>query len=230
MEEPKNDRPDFAALAANYRASVKPQALDRLARSLGVSSESLRRLDIGWSAERRAWTFPMIAPSRDIAYHHETVGIRLRLPGGKKLSIKGGKEGLFRSPEDFDWAGGPIVCCEGPTDTAAMLDLGFDAVGRPSCTGGAALLVELVRNRAFGGFVIVADADEPGQRGAETLAVKLAAYCDAVWIVTPPAPYKDARAWKQAGATRADVLAAIDAALVQRLRMTARIERRARHG
>jgi len=110
-----------------------------------------------------------------------------------------------------------LLIAEGATDTAALLDLGFNAVGRPSCTGGVKLLVELVKRLVALEVVIVADADVPGQRGANNLAAVLVAYSPAVRIITPPAGVKDARSWKQAGATSADVQAAIDAAPVRRL-------------
>jgi hypothetical protein len=206
---------DFAKLAADFRAPVRPDALDKLVRALGVSAESLRRLGIGWSAGHRAWSFPMTNAAGNV------LGIRLRRPDGRKLSVRGGHEGLFL-PEGID-AHGLLLIAEGPTDTAALLDLGFSAVGRPSCTGGVKLLVELVRKLKPSGVVIVADSDAPGQRGAESLAAVLVAYAVTVRIITPPAGIKDARAWKQAGAMAADVLAAIDAAPVRRLAV--RVER-----
>ena len=44
------DRLDFAKLAAEYRAAVQPQAVARLAASLGLSVESLGLLGIGWAS------------------------------------------------------------------------------------------------------------------------------------------------------------------------------------
>jgi len=193
--------PSLDNLAAECAAAVRPEALDRLAIALGVSGENLRRLGISWSARHRAWAFPMSNAAGDL------LGIRLRLPGGKKLAVRGGKEGLFL-PEGLT-GGSPhpnplpmgegtelptadcpvpttLLIAEGPTDTAALLDLGFSAVGRPSCTGGVTLLVELVRTLKPSGVVIVADADAPGQRGAETLAAVLVAYAASVRIVAPP--------------------------------------------
>jgi hypothetical protein len=211
------DRLDFAKLAAEYRAAVQPQALARLAASLGVSVESLGRLGIGWALAHRAWTFPMIDTAGAV------LGVRLRCPDGRKLSVKGGKEGLF-IPAALD--GGRLLIAEGPTDTAALLDLGFSAVGRPSCAGGVRLLVELVKRLAVPEMVIVADSDPPGQRGANNLAAVLLAYCCAVRIIRPPDGIKDARGWKRAGATAADVQAAIDAAPVRRLAVKATIRKR----
>jgi hypothetical protein len=70
-------------------------------------------------------------------------GIRLRFSNGRKLAVRGGREGLF-VPSGLA-ATNQLLICEGPTDTAALLDLGFAAVGRPSCAGGTRLLVELLR-------------------------------------------------------------------------------------
>ena len=199
---------DFGKLAAEYRAAVQSLALMRLAGALGLSLASLTRLGIGWSSKHRAWTFPM----QDGA--GKVLGIRLRRPDGGKLAVKGGHEGLF-IPEALD--GDRLLIAEGATDAAALSDLGFATVGRPSCTGGVKLLVELVRRLAVPDVVIVADGDEPGQRGAANLASTLVAYSPMVRIITPPAGIKDARAWKRSGATTADVLALIDAAPVCRL-------------
>ena len=215
MGEPSNGKTDFGKLAADLPSGVRPEALDKLAVALGVSVESLRRLGIGWSAKHRAWTFPMSNAAGDV------LGIRLRLPGGKKLSIKGGHEGLF-IPEGID-AHGLLLVCEGPTDTAAMLDLGSSAVGRPSCTGGVKLLVEFVKGIEPSGVVIVADGDAPGQRGAESSGIGSTRLLgNGVAFIVSPAGIKDAREWKRRGATAADVQAAIDAAPVRKLQMSIR--------
>jgi hypothetical protein len=219
MSEPSNGTIDFRRLAADFRQVVRSEAVGRLAVSLGVSVESLRRLCIGWSGMNRAWTFPMSNAAGDV------LGIRLRLPGGRKLSRKSGHEALF-IPEGID-THGLLLVAEGPTDTVVLLDLGFSAVGRPSCSGGVKLLVELVRKHRPEGVVIVADADASGQSGAETLAGVLLAYSASVRIITPPAPFKDARAWRQGGATAADVQAAIDAAPVRKLSVSTRIRGKA---
>jgi DNA primase len=147
------------------------------------------------------------------------LGVRLRTASGRKFSVTGGHDGLFipiNLETDLD-ASGRLLVTEGPTDCAAMLDFGFCAVGRSSCTGGVRLLVELAKQRRPAETIIVSDADTPGQRGAGNLAAVLLAYSPAVRIITPPTGIKDARQWKQRGATAADVAAAIDAAPVQRL-------------
>ncbi len=208
---------DFGQLVADCCAAVRSGDLQRLAESLGLTVESLQRLRVGWAAGHRAWSFPMSDAGGRI------LGVRLRLPSGRKLSVRGGKEGLF-IPTDLN-AGGRLLVCEGPTDTAALLGLGLSAVGRPSCSGGVRLLVELVKQRRTADVVIVADGDGPGQRGAGNLAAVLMAYCPAVRIIAPPVGIKDAREWKRRGATAADVTAAIDAAPVRKLEIRAKAGR-----
>lgn len=117
-----------------------------------------------------------------------------------------------------------LLIAEGATDTAALLDLAFEAVGRPSCTGGAPMLVELVQCRRLRDVVIVADVDAhgAGQRGAESLAVALASYCPSVRAIAAPNGLKDVREWLRAGATHEDVLAAINAAPPRRLAVGSR--------
>jgi hypothetical protein len=221
---------DFAKLMADCRAAVHPEALARLAVSLGVSAESLTRLGVGWSMKHRGWTFPMADASRKV------LGVRLRMPSGRKLSITGGKDGLL-VPEGVD-THGLLLIAEGPTDTAALLDLGFAAVGRPSCRGGVRLLVDLVRQHHVSEVVIVSDNDTTdnkmaGQRGAANLASALVAYCPAVRVIAPPTGFKDAREWKRRGATAADVQAAIDVAPVRRLAIETAVHKqkaRGQHG
>jgi hypothetical protein len=205
---------DFGDLAARALASTDDAQRERFAQALGLSADSLHRLSVGYLKSRRAWTFPMRDASGRVS------GIRLRLPSGRKLSIRGSKEGLFL-PDDLH-AGGRLLIAEGPTDTAALLDLGFDAVGRPSCTGGVKHLVELAKRLKPVEIAIVADGDEPGQRGADRLATALLAYVPIVRVVIPPPGVKDARDWKRAGATAADVHLAIQAAAVRTVKVKAR--------
>lgn len=202
---------DFDKLAAEAVAAVEPDALERLADDLGLAVAILRRFGVGWSRTHRAWCFPM----RDAA--GGVVGIRLRLPSGRKLSIRGGREGLFL-PEGLA-AGARLLVAEGATDAAALVELGFLAIGRPSCRGGLAHVVELVRRLNPVELVIVADGDAPGQAGAEHAAAVLVGRTRAVRVICPPAGVKDAREWKRSGATTADVQAVIDAAAVRKIKI-----------
>ena len=84
---------------------------------LGISANSLKRLRVGWDG--KAFTFGM---SNDFG---KIIGIRRRFPNGSKVSLKGSKTGLF-VPTGLSHEGS-LLTCEGPTDTAAALDLSFDA-------------------------------------------------------------------------------------------------------
>lgn len=203
---------DLQTLADQYQEAVDPTSLSRLARVLGVTESGLRRLGIGWSG--RAWTFPMRNATGIVT------GVRLRFPDGTKMAVKGGKEGLFvpRGLRD----GTRLFISEGPTDTAALLDLGFDAIGRPSCTGGTGLIVRWVQQSLPTSIVICGDADGAGIRGASSLASALSVYCRSVWVITPPHPHKDAREWLTAGATPGEVLAAIEMAPTRAITVTTR--------
>jgi len=184
---------DLAKLAARFEQAVHPTRLECFATSLGLTTAGLQRLGVGWAEGSSAWAFPMSGGDGRV------IGIRLRTIGGCKFSVRGGHEGLF-VPADLD-ASRLLLIAEGPTDTCALLDLGFEAVGRPSCRGGLALLLDVVRSARPSKTVVVADADEPGQEGARDLACRLAFICPRVAVLTPPAGIKDARAWKNAGAT-----------------------------
>ena len=202
---------DFAAMAAQYAAAVQQEQLAALSQELCVSVKSLQRLGIGWAEDYGAWSFPMQNVGETI------IGIRLRFPSGRKLSVKGGREGLF-IPKGIRH-GGPLLICEGPSDVAAMLDLGFNPIGRPSCSGGTKLLLDVVKWWKPGQAVILADADGPGRRGAERLAARLVLYVPDVRVIQPPNGIKDARAWKKAGATAADVQAMINSARIRKARI-----------
>jgi hypothetical protein len=167
-----------------------------LARKLGVTLKSLEALHVGYSVQHRAYSFPMTGE------HRRVCGIRLRTDDGRKFSVKGGKEGLFIpsgvGPDCPFGGGGELVICEGPTDCAALFDLDMNVIGRPSCSGGAGLIVDLVQDWHPDEVSIIADADAPGQRGARYLAARLVGYVpNGVRIVTPPSGAKDAREWSR---------------------------------
>ncbi|MFH1419617.1 MAG: hypothetical protein ABII12_15180 [Planctomycetota bacterium] len=199
---------DFDELAAVFAARIRREQLESLAKALGVSERSLRHLGVGF--DTCAFTFPM----RDGG--GMVVGIRRRFQDGTKRAIRGSRNGMF-VPSELSGTESLLIC-EGESDTASLLTLGFDCVGRPSCTGGTRYIAQLARGR---GAIVVADADVPGKRGARSLASVLRLHCASVQIIEPPDGIKDARAWLGAGGTRKDVLAAIDAAPVIPLRTNA---------
>src|SRR5262249_12465215 len=157
---------------------------------------NLTRLGVGWSNSHQAYTFPMTNPAGRV------VGIRLRMPDGRKLAIRGSRAGLHVPDSPAFLPGGRLLVAEGPTDCAALLDVGFPAVvGRYSCLGDLRLLSELARLWRPGDVVIVADADEPGRRGADALAAALLCHAPTVRVVVPPGGVKDVRDYLRSGGT-----------------------------
>lgn len=214
VAEAKVVRDDLPQILEECGQALDDEKMGMLSNHLGVSAGSLRRLALGWHQVMQAWTFPMLD------HACKPVGIRLRSLGGSKSSLTGSCEGLF-IPTGLTYKG-PLLITEGPTDCAAMLDLGFEAIGRPSCVGGVDKCIALVRESHPANVVVVADADAPGQKGAETLASALLLVNKSVQIICPPDGVKDARAWKRAGATREIIETAINSAPLMELTISSR--------
>lgn len=158
--------------------------VDELAERLGVSEESLRLLNIGWFDYDNSWIFPMLRKGNRL------LGIRVRKRDGKKIAIRGSKNGLF-IPNNLPDKG-VVYVCEGESDTAALLTCGLPAVGRPSCNSGDRLLAELLEKRPV---VVCMDRDGVGRKGAKELAKLLRCHCPDVMMLEPPDKYKDMRDW-----------------------------------
>ena len=195
----RDDLDDIVARAVENGA----RQLHVLAGELGVTVESLRRLEVGRG--QSAWSFPMKDANLRIS------GIRLRFDDGSKKSVRGSRAGLFipdSLPEAYE-PPAPLLIVEGPSDVAAALSLGFAAIGRPSCNGGNILTCNLVRRWGIPRVVAVADADQPGRAGALSLLKSLVLYCKTVSVIEPPAEGMDLRDWVRSGATKENILKAI---------------------
>jgi len=205
---PKKTKPvsvqDFAVLASQYIENLIN--IDRLAEELGVSIRSLERLEAGWNGNI---TFPM----RD--GRERIIGIRVQGTKGK-WCVTGSRQGLFWPEGVYSGSDYPLVIAEGPTDVAALLTMGFDSIGRPSCMGGTEHIIEFLRGRRRD-VIIMADKDPPkerpdgsvwypGQEGAARLSEAILPFVRSLKIVKPPF-HKDVRAWHNAGATRETLLA-----------------------
>ena len=96
-------------------------------------------------------------------------GIRYRELGtGRKWSMRGSHDGLFL-PRDGGGGEGPLVVCEGASDTAAALTLGWRGVGRSSCQCGGRLLADYILAEGVHEVAIFADNDPAGRHGATAL-------------------------------------------------------------
>lgn len=179
-----------------------------LSRLPGVTQESLGLLQAGWYEPWGCVTFPMFDAERKV------VGLRTRHRDGGKKAIPGSRQGVFLPPQH---GSGPLLVVEGPTDTAAVLTLGLDVLGRPSAMGAVDTICTLAKGRAI--VAVLGDRDTakkrpdgslwfPGQEGAAELVKRLrAAGIDARGFL-PPEGVKDARQWVMGGATAYDVMMA----------------------
>lgn len=199
---PKAPTIDAASFAMRYQGRIQTSQIDALARMLGVSPDSLRRLRIGWSGRHRAFSFPMVDGEGLI------VGIRLRNTEGRKWAVTGSHAGIF-VPRDLTGEG-PLFVVEGPTDCAAMLTLGFDVIGRPSDTAGTEIIATFIQRQPR--HVVIAlernrpcsTADINARRGAETLRDRIRTTALSVTVMQPPA--KDVRDWLIQGADQQAVM------------------------
>ncbi|WP_162672465.1 toprim domain-containing protein [Gemmata massiliana] len=156
---------------------------------------------IGFDHDDRCWTFPETDAQGNV------IGILRRFvspapDGSNKKRMKGSRSGLTL-PEGWGSCAGPVYVVEGPTDALAMHCAGLACVGRPSNTGGSALLAELLHKFPLDRpIVILGDNDQkgdgqfPGRDGAVSVATKLATSLNrsVYWALTPDG-VKDVRMW-----------------------------------
>ena len=108
-------------------------------------------------------------------------------------------EGHLKNTSPLPSSDYPVVCVEGFSDTAAAMDLGFVAVGRPNDLARMDMLCDLLRSRPV---VIVGENDrkpdgrEPGKEGMITAFQALKHVCRDLRMVMPPEHIKDIRVWK----------------------------------
>ncbi len=185
---------DWARRAKSYVRHLTDAGCERIASTIGVAPATIRTMGVGWCPRRSCWTWPM----RDA--DGRVVGIRTRTTRGKKFADRHSDgNGLFIGPmvtSDY------LIVVEGPTDTATMIDIGYQsAIGRPSCRGGTGYIIDIVRRLRPSAILLVPDRDQPGIDGATDLAARIVA-TDAIPphridALLPPADATDARAWAQ---------------------------------
>jgi len=215
-QPPPPPQVNFGALHEECLANL--HSGDGLHLKLGLSIDSLARMGLGWHRAHGCYTFPMMDHKRRI------IGLRTRFPDGRKACIVGSRTGLF-IPLGLNASELWIV--EGPTDCAALLGLGFNAIGRPSNTGGHDEMVSLVDEFSLNGnriksVVILYDRDAPKSvaerattNGAKRLAASLVSIGRYVRMFRPPHK-KDVRQWVIDGADRRTVQYVADAAAYAR--------------
>lgn len=181
---------DFKDLWTAWSRQTTPKSLILFAEKLGVDPMALHALGCIWAYPHNAWAFPMKNA------HGEIVGIRLRNEMGHKWAVKGSKSGLF-IPNIISMGEGPLYICEGPTDTAAALCMGFQPIGRPSCMGLEEMIQEYIKLNQVRRIMILADNDTPGLLGAEKLQNNIK--CPSCILTLP---CKDIREFYSMGGTK----------------------------
>ena len=185
--------------------------LTPLAKELGVSVQSVARSQIGYF--RKCHTFPI----RD--GFGRFIGMRMRAKNGSKFSIPGSKNALYWPLGVMAKSKNILFLPEGGTDPMAMLDLGFDAIGRPNNRAGFTYLRDMLEGNDRK-VVLVADKDEakfrpdgtkyfPGIEGALELAKEIKKFTKHIRVIKPP-HHKDMRKWYQDGATKEMVMLLVE--------------------
>jgi len=182
--------PSFDKMLSHWHSGTTDQ-LDQLAEQLQLDVSVLIALGACYADVHYAYAFPMYLPDGNV------VGIRLRNIAGEKWAVKGSKAGLFIPWNAMHLLASGIFICEGPTDTAAAMTLGFFAIGRPACLGQEDLVAQVIKESCAKNVYVCFDNDGPGVRGAEKLCQSLKRR---VIRVVPPA--KDLREFVVNGGTR----------------------------
>lgn len=189
----------FASLHQQCLQDIQSGQVHWLAQHLGVSEDSLRRLQVGW-LEPQGFTFPVHSPERT-----SIVGLSVRPICGSKRAVPGSAcgSGLY-IPTDLD-ASRAVFCPEGASDVAALLTLDLQAIGRVSVGTSVNMVRRAVVHHQFAYVVTVADVDSSGigQAAAAQLSLYLRHFTNS-YLLIPPC--KDIRSWLLQGATRSDVI------------------------
>lgn len=117
-------------------------------------------------------------------------------------------DGVVSSGGPLSHSDYPVLIVEGMSDTAAAMDMGFVAVGRPSNMAGLGYLRELVRGRkciVIGENDLKSDGRWPGKEGMEAVFETCKNTSQVVKIL-PPEGFKDLREWKNSAALTAEAL------------------------
>ncbi len=214
--------PGFAHVAYMASTAAWPVQREKLAERTGLTSAALRRLDIGYVTSDFAHKYGLPWAAGACAIPMRTadglvVGIRLRMGDGTQRALAGSRDGIFlpRDLGDVD----QVLIAEGWLDTAALLGMGFAAIGRPSCRGARRELVRWVRRKKPRRVAILVDADPAAVVGAHDLVLNLVEHVEDLRVVTLPVGVRGAFEWKRGGADGAAVQAAVDAAPARKTRL-----------
>lgn len=181
-------------LYEDFRSNVLdyPALVELLADQLGVSADALNRIGLGLDPTTGTWIFP------EYDENHQLIGMLHRYPDGFKCCVTGehSHRGLTLDLMS-EFTDAPIIVVEGPTDTAAALTLGCQAIGRSSANAN----FDKVKAITEGHTVLVVGENDGGVgvSSVSALVLQLKDTCKSVSSVLPPPEYKDLRQWVASG-------------------------------
>jgi hypothetical protein len=188
---------DWPALAKQLADNLTPALADELCEQLGLPRLALDALPlIGYDPAKRAWTFPEMDGAGRI------IGIVHRFRAGSKKAMRGSRRGLT-IPANWSERGTPLLIVEGQSDTLVLSLCATSCIGRPSNTGGAEMLAELLSDFPSDRLIIVMGENDqkpdglwPGREGAKVIAEALAERLQRriFWTLAPTGA-KDIRDW-----------------------------------
>lgn len=195
-DEPKKPKIDFFRMWRSWSEATKAKQVHELGEKLGLDPMALSLIGAAWAPPHGAWAFPMHDGEGNVC------GIRLR-SDSRKWAVLGSRAGLFLAPKDH--MASPILCAEGPTDSAAALELGYGVIGRPSCLGCHDQVNQTIARLKIRRVILCVDNDpidqktgeRPGMRGAKLLQETLKVPS----VIFIPST-KDLREWIACGGTR----------------------------
>ena len=128
---------DHKAMALAYeRLDTSQVGLRKMAKYLSVKVAILQSMHAGYDEYRNYWVFPMFNEQFEI------IGLKCRNLSGNKWCIDGSRLGVYvgasYNPNQ------PLMIVEGESDTATVLNQGFNVLGRPSATACFDLIVRMV--------------------------------------------------------------------------------------
>lgn len=206
-QQPSAPEIDWATKAHGcHQRALTSGKLTEIATELGISTDALTALGVGWSNAKQVSTWP----ERDAS--GKVVGIKIRNAKGDKWYALDGHSGLYFTAGSLAGAGRVLLIVEGGTDTAKGIELGLNVVGRPSAEDGLEKLIQLLTGLPTDWQIIVVGENDqrenklgeiiwPGRDAADAMAANLSdALGRQVRWALPPAGAKDLRAWANARA------------------------------
>ena len=172
---------DWDELACEYNAawSCSPE----IPGLWNMGDEKLAKLGCGYNGQ--AHTFPIRNENNII------IGIQCQL-NGRKWCMEGSKIGIFVPQIPVK---SPAYICEGCSDTATALDLGFYGIGKFNALTTNDIILKFLIKHNINKVVIVPDCDHAGHKGCENLQ-RILLTKDIEFDIISVEPWKDLREFR----------------------------------